>query len=83
MTIDGSFKSYKRKDMKPMYNLKLENEKCSSEKCIIAKRLKPDENIQYCSAMAKPMPTTCFRQELDEPNLKKVPCFTRNCQFGR
>ena len=37
MTIDGSFKAYKRKDMKPMYNLKLENESVLLKNALLLK----------------------------------------------
>ena len=62
MTIDQSFKAYKRDDLKVVYSLKLDGEKKFSKKRIISKILKLDENNQYGYAMTRPMPTGCIKE---------------------
>ena len=62
MTIDQSFKAYKRDDLKVVYSLKLDGEKKFSKKRIISKILKFDENNQYGYAMTRPMPTGCIKE---------------------
>ena len=51
MSIDQSFKAYKRDDLKVMYRIKLDNENYYHERRIITKILKLDENNQYGFAM--------------------------------
>ena len=58
-SIDQSFKSYKRQDLKIDYKLKLDGEKAHTGKQIISKILKLDENNQYGYSMTKSMPTGC------------------------
>ena len=55
MTIDQSFKAYKR-------NEKLDGENKPEKKRVIAKILKVDENNQYGFAMTKPMPTGYIKE---------------------
>ena len=62
MTIDESFKAYKRDDLKIVYSLKKKGEKKFQKKRVITKILKMDENNQYGFAMTKPMPTGCIRE---------------------
>ena len=62
MTIDQSFKAYKRDDLKVVYSLKLDGEKKFSKKRIISKILKLDENNQYSYAMTRPMPAGCIKE---------------------
>ena len=62
MTIDESFKAYKRDDLKIVYSFKKKNEKKFQKKRVITKILKMDENNQYGFAMTKPMPTGCIRE---------------------
>ena len=62
MNIDESFKAYKRDDLKVVYSLKLDNQKKFSNKRIITKIVKLDENNQYGYAMTRPMPTGCIKQ---------------------
>ena len=71
MAIDESFKAYKRIYMKIIFNLKLENEKNSFQKCVIAKTLKLDENHQYGYVIIKPIPNGCFREEPEVLYLKQ------------
>ena len=65
MTIDESFKTYKRSEMKIIYHLMFEKEKSSFLKRFITKISKLDENNQYRYAIAKSMHTSSFRQVLD------------------
>ena len=62
MTIDQSFKAFKRDDLKVVYSFKFNGEKKFQKKRVIAKILKMDENNQYGFAMTKPMPTGCIRE---------------------
>ena len=62
ISIDQNFKSYKRQDLKVSYKLKLEGENTCSDKQIISKILKLDENNQYGYAMTKPLPTGCIKE---------------------
>ena len=62
MTIDESFKAFKRDDLKVVYSLKLDNEKKFSKRRIISKIVKLDENNQYGYAMTRPMPTGCIKE---------------------
>ena len=60
MTIDESFKAYKRDDLKVIYSFK--SGKKFQKKRVITKILKMDENNQYGFAMTKPMPTGCIKE---------------------
>ena len=51
--IDQSFKSYKMRDLKVGYKLKLDGKDIYSNRPVISKILKLNENIQYGYAMAK------------------------------
>ena len=62
MSIDQSFKAFKRDDLKIVYSLKFNNEKKFQKKRVISKILKMDENNQYGFAMTKPMPTGCIKE---------------------
>ena len=62
MSIDESFKAFKRDDLKIVYSLKFNNEKKFQKKRVITKILKMDENNQYGFAMTKPMPTGCIKE---------------------
>ena len=62
MSIDQSFKAFKRDDLKIVYSLKFNNEKKFQKKRVITKILKMDENNQYGFAMTKPMPTGCIKE---------------------
>ena len=53
MSIDQSFKAFKRDDLKVVYSLKLDNEKKFQKKRIITKIIKFDENNQYGFSMTK------------------------------
>ena len=57
MTIDESFKAYKRSEKKIIHHLMLENEESSSLKRFITKISKLDENNQCGYAIVKSMPT--------------------------
>ena len=46
MTIDQSYKAYKRNDLKVAYSLKLDGENKPEKRCVIFKILKLDENNQ-------------------------------------
>ena len=60
MSIDDSFKAYKRKDLKVCYKLKLNGEKNNVDRRVISKTLKLDKNNQYDFAMTKLIPTGCI-----------------------
>ena len=62
MSIDESFESYKPKDLKVGYKLKLDDEDKYTDRRIISKVLKLDENNQHGSAMTKPVPTGCIKE---------------------
>ena len=62
MSIDQSFRAFKRDDLKIVYSLKFNNEKKFQKKRVISKILKLDENNQYGFAMTKPMPTGCIKE---------------------
>ena len=60
MSIEQSFKVFKRDNLKVGYKLKLDGETEHSDRRMISKILKLDENNQYGFAMTKPMPTGCI-----------------------
>ena len=61
MSIDQSFNAFKRNDLKVRYKLKLDGETEYSDRRIISKVLKLDENNQYRFAMTK-LPPGCIKQ---------------------
>ena len=63
MNIDKSFQSYKNQDFKLGYNIKLDNEEVSSQRRVISKIIKFDENNQYGFAMTKPMPVGAIKDK--------------------
>ena len=67
MTIDQSFKSYKRQGLKIGYMLKLDGEKTYIDRRRISKILKLDEKIQYGFAVNKPLSVGCIKEH------KKIP----------
>ena len=62
MSINQSFKAFKRDDFKVIYSLKLDKNDSFEKKRVIAKIIKFDENNQYGFAMTKPMPTGCIKE---------------------
>ena len=62
MSIDQSFKAFKRDDLKVIYSLKLDKNDSFEKKRVITKIVKFDENNQYGFAMTKPMPTGCIKE---------------------
>ena len=62
MSIDESFKAFKRDDLKLGYMLKLNDYTSYKHKRVITKIIKFDENNQYGYAMTRPMPTGCIKQ---------------------
>ena len=62
MTINQSFKAYKRNNLKVVYSLKLDGKNKPEKRCVIAKILKLDQNNQYGFAMTRPMPTGCIKE---------------------
>ena len=54
MNIDESFKAYKIQNYKVGYNIKLDDDELSSQRRVISKIIKFDENNQYGFAMTKP-----------------------------
>ena len=63
MSIDKSFKEFKRDNSKLEYKLKLDSETEYSDRTIISKILKLDEENQYRFGMTKPMPTSCIKEK--------------------
>ena len=61
--IDESFQSYKNQSFKLGYNIKLDNEEVSSQRRVISKVIKFDENNQYGFAMTKPMPVGAIKEK--------------------
>ena len=62
MSIDQSFKAFKRDDLKVIYSPKLDKNDSFEKKRVITKIVKFDENNQYGFAMTKPMPTGCIKE---------------------
>ena len=56
INIDESFKVYKNQNYKVGYNIKLDDDELSSQRRVISKIIKFDENNQYGFAMTKPVP---------------------------
>ena len=63
MSIDKSFKAFKRDNSKLGYKLKLDSETEYSDRTIISKILKLDEENQYGFGMTKPMPASCMKEK--------------------
>ena len=70
MKIDGTFRAYKRDDLKPIYKIKFDNENTYHERRVIAKVLKLDKNNQHGYAMIKLMPMGCIK-EYPSPSMLK------------
>ena len=70
MSIDQSFKAYKRDGLRVMYRIKLDNENYYHQRRIITKILKLDENNQYGFTMTKPVLTGCIKEHLAPSWLK-------------
>ena len=62
MSINQSFKAFKRDNLKVIYSLKLEKNDSFEKKRVITKIVKFDENNQYRFAMTKPMPTGYIKE---------------------
>ena len=71
MTIDHSFKSYKRQDLKVGYKLKLDGYNTYRDRRGISKILKFDENNQYDYAITKPLPTSHIKRQKKLPTWKE------------
>ena len=64
MSIDESYKTFRRDDLKVVYSIKINNEdKQKKKERRISKVLKLDENNQYGFAMTKPMPTGVIKEK--------------------
>ena len=63
MNIDESFKAYKNQNYKVGYNIKLDDDELSSQRRVISKIIKFDENNQYGFAMTKPMPVRAIKEK--------------------
>ena len=61
--IDESFQAYKDQDYKLGYNIKLDDDELSSQRRVISKIIKFDENNQYGFAMTKPMPVGAIKEK--------------------
>ena len=62
MSIDQSFKAFKRDNLKVIYSLKLEKNDSFEKKRVITKIVKFEENNQYHFTMTKPMPTGYIKE---------------------
>ena len=69
MTIEQTFKSYKKQNLKVGYKLTLHGKNPPTDRQVILKILKLDGNNQYSYAMTKPLPTGCIK------GLKKKPAW--------
>ena len=65
ISID-QYKAYKPNDLKLIYKIKLDNQENYSQKRVITKILKLDQNNQYGFEMTKPMSTGCIKE--NEPS---------------
>ena len=63
LSIDQSFKAFKRDNLQVRYKLKLDGETEYFDRRVISNVLKLDENNQYGFAMTRPMPTGCIREK--------------------
>ena len=64
MSIDQSFKVFIKDDLKVGYKLKLDGETEYSDRRMISKILKQDENNQYGFAITKRMPTDSIKEKI-------------------
>ena len=62
ISVDQSFKVYKRGDLKVICSIKPDSERKPEKTSLITKILKLDENNQYGFAMTKPMPKGCVKE---------------------
>ena len=62
MSIDQSFKAFKRHDLKVIYSLKLDENDSFEKNRVITKIVKFDDNNQYGFAMAKPTQSGCIKE---------------------
>ena len=67
MSIDQSFKAFKRDDLKVIYSLKLDKNDSFEKKRIITKIVKFDGNSQYGFAMTEPMQSGCIKEYNSPP----------------
>ena len=72
MKKDGSFKPYKRDNLKVICRIKLHDEECYTERRIITKILKMDENNQYGFAMTNPLSTGYIKEHLIHSVVAKI-----------
>ena len=63
MDIDESFQAYKNQEYKLGYNIKLDDDELSSQRRVISKIIKFDENNQYGFVMTKPMPVGAIKEK--------------------
>lgn len=70
INVNKIFITYKRKDLKVIYRLKLDGEENYSERSMISKIMKLDKSNHYCFALTKQQPTGCFNQQRETPYLK-------------
>ena len=72
MNINESFKAFKKQDLKSAYKLKLDGENSYSDRRVISKSLKLDENNQYSHVMTRPLPTGCIKKQGSILSWKKI-----------
>ena len=60
MSIDDSFNKQKKKHLKIIYKLQLNDENEYQDRRGVSKTLKMDENNQYNQTMIKSLPTCCI-----------------------
>ena len=63
MNIDESFKAYKNQNYKVGYNIKLDDDELISQRRVISKIIKFDENNQCGFAMTKSMPVGAIKEK--------------------
>ena len=76
MTIDENVQAFKRLGLKVRYKLKLDGEKTYTEKSVIQKILKLDENNQYSYTITKSRPTGCIKSRKRFLHGKNLTCYS-------
>ena len=71
MSVDQSFKGYKRDDLKAIYSITLDSDRKPEKRHVITKILKLDQNNQYGFAVTNPIPSGCIKEH-PSPSLIKL-----------
>ena len=71
ISVDQSFKGYKRDDLKAIYLITLDSDRKPEKRHVITKILKLDQNNQYGFAVTKPILSGCIKEH-PSPSLIKL-----------